>query len=96
MFVLSHLSNGGLGSGGSRGSGGSLALLLISKTTGLVVDSGDLLFDLDGNAGDFLAGGGLKGLFLPQKLKEMEGMSDVVYKKTIRKSQSMSRPFSRN
>lgn len=65
MFVLSHLSNGGLLSGGRGGSGGSLALLLIGKTTGLVVDSGDLLLDLGGNTGDLLAGGGLKGLFLP-------------------------------
>ena len=63
---MSHLSNGGLGSGGSGGSGGSLALLLIGKTTGLIVDSGDLLLDLGGDTGDLLAGGGLKGLFLPQ------------------------------
>lgn len=71
LFVA-YLGNGSLGSLGNGSSSGSLGLLLVGKATSLVVDSGDLLLDLDGNASDLLAGGGLKGL-LNQTRKKQNG-----------------------
>lgn len=59
-----RLRSGGLG-GGSR----SLGLLLVSQASGLVVDGGNLLLDLDGDTSDLLARGGLKSLIRERKKK---------------------------
>ena len=58
-----------LGNGLGRAGNGGLALLLVSKTTSLVVNGSNLFLELGGNTGDLLARGGLKSLFFVQKIE---------------------------